>query len=58
MIASLKKGITADADFSTELDCFEAKYIISHQLVEPKARFNTRKAVFTLSVATDNFRRK
>jgi len=35
MMSALNKTKAGDADFSTELDRFEAKYIIPRQLVEP-----------------------
>ncbi len=35
MMSSLNKAKAQDADFSTELDRFEAKYIIPRRLVEP-----------------------
>lgn len=38
-MASLKKTKSDTADFSTELDRFEAKYIIPRQLVEPIKQF-------------------
>lgn len=39
MMAILDRSKTIDADFSTELDRFEAKYIIPRQLVEPIKAF-------------------
>jgi hypothetical protein len=39
MAESLIPSLKADADFSTELDRFEAKYIIPRQLVEPIKTF-------------------
>jgi len=39
MISALNKTKVGNADFSTELDRFEAKYIIPRQLVEPIKEF-------------------